>query len=241
VASPSAAIHAVNPDGTRKWIFPAPDSQGPIGGPNIGPDGNVYAVFDIPGTFGAISLTPEGVLRWNNLGNPQVAEVGQLGRELVFSRRDFYFTSTYYGDVYGFNLAQGTQDFYTNIGTAKQGATARDGTLYVPTSLRLNSYTKNGVFRWSFFGDINPPTNDLTAPDVDKSGNIYINRNLGELYSLTSAPAVRWFVPSLLAGGPIPGPIVSPKGDIVVMGRTGDLWATRINRRLLYPGWRSPL
>ena len=28
-----SAIHAVNPDGTRKWIFKANKSQGPIGGP----------------------------------------------------------------------------------------------------------------------------------------------------------------------------------------------------------------
>ena len=218
VASPFAAIHAVNPDGTRKWIFPAPDSQGPIGGPNVGPDGNVYAVFDIGGSIGAVSLTPDGALRWNNLGNPRVGEVGQLGRELVFGGGNFYFTSTYYGDVYGFDLAQGTQDFYTNIGTAKQSATSRTGALYVPTGLRLNAYSNNGRFRWSFFGDVGTTTNDLTAPDVDREGNIYINRNLGELWSLTPAPAVRWAVSSLLAGGPVPGPIVSPKGDLVLMG-----------------------
>lgn len=218
VASPFAAIHAVNPDGTRKWLFSAPDSQGPIGGPNVGPDGNIYAVFDFGGSVGAISLTPEGVLRWNNLGNPRVGEFGQVGRELVFGGGKFYFTSTYYGDVYGFNLAVGTQDFYTNIGVADQAATSRNGILYVPTNLRLNAYAKNGMFRWSFFGDENPPTNDLTAPDVDRNGNIYINRNLGELYSLTPAPAVRWKVPSLLAGGPVPGPIVSPTGDLVLMG-----------------------
>src|ERR1051325_3489685 len=32
-----SAIHAINPDGTRKWIFKAKKSQGPIGGPGIGP------------------------------------------------------------------------------------------------------------------------------------------------------------------------------------------------------------
>ena len=77
--------------------------------------------------------------------------MGQLGRELVFGGRDFYFTSTYYGDVYGFNLVQGAQDFYTNIGTAKQAATARDGTLYVPTGLRLILHKKRRVpvvFLW---------------------------------------------------------------------------------------------
>ena len=64
---------------------------------------------------------------------------------------------------------------------AGQAAAARNGTFYVPTGLRLNAYTKNGQFRWSFFGDENPPTNDLTAPDVGRDGNIYINRNLSEL------------------------------------------------------------
>ena len=218
LSSPAAAIHAVNPDGTLKWIFPAPDSQGTIGGPNVGPDGNIYAVFDIGGSIGAVSLTPEGVLRWNNLGNPRIAEFGQLGRELVFGGGNVYFTSTYYGDVYGFGLAEGAQRFFTNIGTADQAGAARNGTLYVPTGLRLNAYAKNGQFRWSFFGDEHNTTNDLTAPDVDRDGNIYINRNLSELYSLTPAPAVRWIVPSLLAGGPIPGPIVSPKNDLVLMG-----------------------
>jgi outer membrane protein assembly factor BamB len=208
----------VNPDGTVKWVFPAPDSQGLIGGPGVGPDGNVYAIFDIGGSIGAVSLTPAGVLRWNNLGNPRVAEFGQLGRELVFGGGNVYFTSTYYGDVYGFELTQGTQRFYTNIGTAEQAATSRDGTLYVPTGLRLNAYSKNGRFRWSFFGDEHNTTNDLTAPDVASDGNIYINRNLSELYSLTPTPAVRWIVPSLLAGGPIPGPIVSPSNNLVLMG-----------------------
>ena len=68
----------------------------------------------------------------------------------------------------------------------------------MPTGLRLNAYSKNGRFRWSFFGDEHNTTNDLTAPDVASDGNIYINRNLSELYSLTPAPAVRWIVPSLL-------------------------------------------
>ena len=79
------------------------------------PDGNVYAVFDIGGDIGAVSLTPGGALRWNNPGNPRVAEFGQLGRELVFGGDNFYFTSTYYGDVYGFELTQGRQRFYVNI------------------------------------------------------------------------------------------------------------------------------
>jgi outer membrane protein assembly factor BamB len=221
VSSPAAAIHAVNPDGTRKWIFPAPASQGPIGGPGIGPDGNVYAVFDIGGDIGAVSLSPAGALRWNNPGQPRIGEYGQVGRELVFGKDRFYFTSTYFGDIYGFNLAQGTQVFLENVGRADQAAATRNGTVYVPTDLRLNAFTPSGRLRWSFFGDEHTTTNDLSAPDVGRDGNIYINRNLSELYSLTpsaSGPSVRWIVDSLLAQGPVPGPIVSPTNALVLMG-----------------------
>jgi outer membrane protein assembly factor BamB len=221
LSSPAAAIHAVNPDGTRKWVFPAPDSQGVIGGPGIGPDGNVYAVFDLGGDLGVVSLTPAGILRWNNLGNPRVAEYGQLGRELVFGGGNVYFTSTYYGDIYGFELASGTQRFVNNSGRADQAAASRNGALFVPIDLQLNTYDRNGQFRWSFFDNVNPPTNDLTAPDLGPDGNLYINRNLSELYSLTptaSQPIVRWVAPSFIAGGPIPGPIVSPTNELVLMG-----------------------
>lgn len=168
--------------------------------------------------IGAVSLTPNGALRWNNLGNPRVAEVGQLGRELVFGAGNVYFTSTSYGDVYGFDLAEGTQRFFVNVGTADQAAPTRNGTLYVPTELRLNAFSRTGQLQWSFFGDEHNVTNELTAPDLDRDGNIYINRNLSELYSLTPTPSVRWIVDSLLAGGPVPGPIVSPTNELVLMG-----------------------
>jgi outer membrane protein assembly factor BamB len=221
LSSPDAAVHAVNPDGTRKWVFLAPDSQGVIGGPGVGPDGNVYAVFDIGGDIGAVSLTPDGTLRWNNLGSPRIAEFGQVGRELPFGGGNFYFTSTYYGDVYAFDLATGAQQAFANAGTADQAAASRNGILYVPTGLRLNAYTRTLQFRWAFFGDVGTVTNDHTAPDIGPDGNIYISRNLSELWSLTprsSGPIVNWFVPSLLAGGPIPGPIVSPTNEIILMG-----------------------
>jgi outer membrane protein assembly factor BamB len=219
VSAPSG-IHAVNPDGTLKWIFPATESQGPIGGPGIGPDGNIYAVFDLPGPIGAISLTPAGTLRWNVAGNPRVAEYGQVGRELVFGGGNVYFTSTYYGDVYAFDLITGGQRFRVNVGAAGQAATTKNGTVLVPTELapRLNAYSPTGVLRWSFFGHERNTTNDLSAPDVGRDGNIYIDRNLSELYSLAPAPSVRWIVDSLLPQGPVPGPIVSPANDVVLIG-----------------------
>lgn len=39
-----------------------------------------------------------------------------------------------------------------------------------------------------------------------------------ELYSLTPTLSVRWIVDSSLPQGPVPGPIVSPTGELVLMG-----------------------
>ncbi len=61
VPSPSGsgnagAIFAVNPDGALRWVFD--DTGGLIlAGPNVGPDGNVYAVSRLGG-IGLFSLTP---------------------------------------------------------------------------------------------------------------------------------------------------------------------------------------
>jgi outer membrane protein assembly factor BamB len=213
----NSAVHAVNPDGTVNWVFPAPDSQGVIGGPAVGPDGNVYAVFDQPGDIGAVSLTPDGDLRWNNVGDPTVAEYGQVGRELVFTAGRFYWTTTYYGALYGFDLATGDQEVFVDIDRPGQ-ADAAAGVVYVPTGIapRLNAYNANGSLLWSFFGDEPGVTNVLSAPDVARN-SIYINRNLSQLYSLERTPDVRWVSDSLLEQGPVNGPIVSPTNRIVVI------------------------
>lgn len=219
-SGPSSAIHAVNPDGTSKWVFHAPDSQGPIGGPGVGPDGNVYAVFDVPGQIGAISLTPEGTLRWNKRGTPRVGEYGQTGKDLVFGGGHVYFTSTYFGDLYAFALADGRQVFHVAISSPGQAVATPNGRVFVPTGVapRLYAYSPAGQLLWSFFGEEPGVTNDLSAPGLGPDGSIYIDRNLSELYSLTQAPSVRWISPSLLPQGPVAGPVVSPDNRVVLMG-----------------------
>lgn len=219
-SAPNSAIHAVNPNGSRKWIFRAPGSQGPIGGPGVGPDGNVYAVFDIGGERGAVSLTPAGTLRWNNLGNPRVGEYGQTGKELVFGGGQVYFTSTYFGDLYAFAIANGAQRFHVNISSPGQAVATPKGQVYVPTGVapRLNAYTVGGQFMWAFFGSEPGVTNDLSAPDLTRDGTIYIERNLSQLYSLNRTPSVRWISPALLSQGPVPGPIVDPTNAVVLIG-----------------------
>jgi outer membrane protein assembly factor BamB len=217
-----SAVHAVNPDGTLKWMFVAPDSQGIIGGPGIGPDGNVYAVFDTPGDIGAVGLTPDGVLLWNELGNPRVSEFGQVGRELVFAADQFYWTSDNLSELFAFDLATGNQEFDVTPASPGQADVGKKGTVFVPTGIapRLQAYTAEGDFKWEFFGNEPGITNVLSAPDValDGDGPIYINRNISTLYSLTQKATVRWTKPSLVEQGPVGGPIVNPTNTVVMIG-----------------------
>jgi outer membrane protein assembly factor BamB len=139
---------------------------------------------------------------------------------LVFGGGNVYFTSTYYGDVYAFDLDTGHQRFRVNVGSAGQAAVAKGGNVLVPTQVgpTLNAYSPAGELLWSFFGDEHNTTTVLSAPAVGRDGNIYIDRNISELYSLTPAPSVRWIVGSLLPAGPVPGPMVDRSNDVVLIG-----------------------
>jgi len=63
------AVVALNPDGTVRWRFIPPTPGDLIIGPNVGPDGNIYAVQDtFFGGLGAFALDPDGNLIWSNRG-----------------------------------------------------------------------------------------------------------------------------------------------------------------------------
>jgi outer membrane protein assembly factor BamB len=225
--SGTPAIHALNPDGTLKWMFEDPDSQGPIGGPSIGPDGNVYAVFDVPGDFGVVSLSPAGVLLWNNLGDPVVADFAESGREIVFTDDELYWTSSYPGAFYAFEIADGDQVFQLDLADPGQACTGKHAkqdawVVYVATGVapRLNAYDKDGNLKWQHFGNEGTVTNTLSAPHCI-GGAVFINRNLFELEANESSGKDMWDTPSLLEQG-TSGPIVNPPKDLIVLGGQSD-------------------
>jgi outer membrane protein assembly factor BamB len=57
------SIIALNSSGTVKWQFDENPSAFILLGPNVGPDGNIYAVANEG--LGVFSLTPQGNLRWS--------------------------------------------------------------------------------------------------------------------------------------------------------------------------------
>ena len=242
----TATIYALAPDGTVRWQF----SQNPgafiLLGPNIGPDGNIYAV----GTqgMGVFSLTPQGTLRWatsEDYSRPIV-----ILQEIVFAplpQSRLYFHANDHLRAIGLD---GTSLFtYADgipTGGDHQPAVASDGTLYTNLfsafgpGLMMGKFDNNGNLMWHIFDKFSNSTNVLSAPDVGPDGVIYNGRNLNTLYAINPDSSVRWQYTdpeSLML------PIVSPLNDLIFLGgatngQPGFFEAVSTKGSLL---WKIPL
>jgi hypothetical protein len=202
-----SSIKAFNPNGTLKWTF----VQNPLAfillGPNVGPDGNIYAVATEG--IGIFSLTPAGVLRWTQ---PEAYDRLIVDyQEVVFgpngANQQMYFLAN--NHFKGLRL-DGSLVF-TMPASGIQPAVGPDGTIYT-TYTALGAYTPAGNVKWSFTGVIN---NAATAPDVGPDGVVYFVHNLGTLYAVNPNGSERWKV---VTSEIMEGPIVSPLNSMIAMG-----------------------
>ena len=240
-ANPGGAdthLVAVNPDGTLRWIFTDCCSQGFIAGPNIGPDGNIYAVFDL-GSGGAVSLTQEGQVRWQTTGTPVMWEYGSIGVDVVFGKSsssgpvDQLITAfDRNGDNHLWATGlDGAQEFAVTTGGTNsifgqfqgQPATGPDGTIYLgefnsTSGWGLQAFSgTNGARIWRFDPGI---ISSVTPPDVGPDGIIYFSRDLSRLHAVLPDGSEKW---NYLDPGVIDyGPTLSPTNDMIVLsGRLG--------------------
>lgn len=81
-----SSIVALDPaDGSAIWTFTETGSE-IVGGPDVGPDGNVYAVANADfGGIGMFSLTPLGALRFSDTGSPTISDQEGNGHRLEFA------------------------------------------------------------------------------------------------------------------------------------------------------------
>ena len=200
-------IMAFNPDGTLKWNFEQNPRAMILLGPNVGPDGNIYAVSTEG--IGIFSLTPAGALRW---AQPEAYDRRIVDyQEIVFgpngANQQMYFLAN--NHLKGLRL-DGSPVFTLST-TGNQPATGPDGTVYA-TYTALGAYTPAGSVKWSFTGVIN---NAATAPDVGPDGVVYFVHNLGTLYAVNPNGSERWRV---VTSEIMEDPIVSPSNSMLAMG-----------------------
>jgi hypothetical protein len=210
-------IHAVNPDGTQKWTFQAPLTNGLLSGPNVGPDGNVYAVAHAPG-IGVYSLDPSGNLRWEQAA-PQYSPIGQKGQEVAFGTDQFFVCHNGSFDSYTFDgdlvFEEVTVTQYDD--SSPQPAVGPNGDSYVEYWGRLMSFDSSGNQNWIAF-DVGGSY--LRDPDVGPDGTIYVWRNVfNTFWALNPDGSTKW---SYNHPGSLMEPIVSPTGDrLVISGAAG--------------------
>jgi len=241
----TAAIFALAPDGTLKWQFNQNPGAFILLGPNVGPDGNIYAVATQG--MGIFSLTPQGTLRWatpENYSRPIV-----ILQEIVFApppESRLYFHAN--DHLRGIGL-DGTSLFTYVDGLPQdehQPAVAPDGSLYTNLfsafgpGLMMGKFDGNGNLLWHIFDRFPTSTNALSAPDVGPDGVIYNGRNLNTLYAINPDSSVRW---QYTDPEPLMLPIVSPLNDLIFLGgatngQPGFFAAVSTKGSLL---WKIPL
>ncbi|HEY7098686.1 MAG TPA: PQQ-binding-like beta-propeller repeat protein [Terriglobales bacterium] len=218
----STAIFAIRPNGTLKWQYDQNPAAFILLGPNVGPDGNIYAVA--AQGLGVFSLTPQGNLRWSvpeAYDRPIVILQEVAFGPLAQSR--LYFHAN--GHIRGLQL-DGTPVFVRAefISTSQgdpQPVTGPDGTLYTNTfsatgsGLALTAFNNSGVPMWSTFDDFQTPTSVLGSPDVGPDGVIYDSVNLNEFYAVNPDGSIKG---KRKDNGILQTMIASPLNDLVLIG-----------------------
>jgi hypothetical protein len=202
-----SSIKAFDANGTLKWTFVQNPMAFILLGPNVGPDGNIYAVATEG--IGIFSLTPAGVLRWTQ---PEAYDRRIVDyQEVVFgpngANQQMYFLANNHLKA----LRLDGSLVFSLPTTGNQPATGPDGTVY-STYTALGAYTPAGSVKWSFTGVIN---NAATAPDVGPDGVVYFVHNLGTLYAVNPNGSERWRV---VTSEVMEDPIVSPLNSMLAMG-----------------------
>ena len=200
------AIRAFNPDGSLKWTFPINPTALYLYGPNVGPDGNIYAVATEG--IGTFSLTPAGTLRWAVAERFTFPVV--FRSEIVFgpngSKNQLYFSANNHTVAYDLD----GKLVWSLTGSAPQLAVGPEGNVHVPYGAY---FAANGRLAWVFSSPY--PYNVSDAPDVGSNGIHYTVQNTVELFALSTTGSQIWHVTE---NGIFGGPVVDPQNTQLVQG-----------------------
>jgi hypothetical protein len=199
-------ISAYNPDGTLKWQFVQNPRAFILLGPNVGPDGNIYAVATEG--LGVLSLTPQGQLRCNTFEAYSRPIVDY--QEVVFgangSSLQLYFDAN--------NHFKGSKSDCSTVfananGSRLQPAVGPDNTIYIggmrydPNGNLINSAVFEG------------PINSVSPAGVGSDGIVYVIQNQTLLHVMNADLTERF---SANVGTLLTTPRVDPLNRMLVLG-----------------------
>ena len=211
------AIHAVNPDGTEKWVFD--NTWGTIiAGPSIGPNGNIYAIAEANSGIGLFALTPAGNLVFSTGRFFARYGIGH-GQEIIFDSDQLYFGFNWEEKMHAYSH-DGNHRFSVHAFSPDepfQVAQGPNGNLHIHTFLMgvgkgLGAYDRQGKFLWNFYEF---PGNAQTVADVGADNTIYMVRNASYLLAFNPDGSVKWRHTDLKE---LKDPVVSPNNSLILMG-----------------------
>jgi hypothetical protein len=219
-------VYAVNADGSLKWQIVNSSGGAFVAGPNVGPDGNVYAVANLADPnnlqLGAITISPAGQILQNRPGYTEPRTGSLFNREIVFGSNQFYFGGLNNvpfntGGLEVFQLG-GNYRFTISAAGGRQPAIAPDGTIYAVRGGNTGTPERLGAFSpadGSLLRTILPVETYLGHPDIGADGTIYITHNLSVISGYTPTGANLW---NFNPGGITGNAIVNPQNTIVTAG-----------------------
>jgi outer membrane protein assembly factor BamB len=199
--SPGTLVWAINPDGTVRWNVPNAVGQPLLAGPNVGPDGNIYAVQDTSSGegLGHFSLDPSGDLRFS-----QVVFWSFAGgnSEITFGNGQFYGSWEVQASgppgIHAFDMSNGNVLW----GGGDVGVSAFGYPVLDPTGRLILSHAGSGLVAVTPDGDpdwiaTHPGgSNSVLQPAVGASGTLYSGKWLGtEFWALDPAGNTVWLAP----------------------------------------------
>ncbi len=233
---PKVEIVAYSPDGELQWVFTNPFSISLIAGPALGPDGNIYAVFNIPqpGEMAAVSLTPQGGLRWSNSGEPFLYQEAGQGAQLRFTSSEgfggpidemvVHVDHNLNSRLHAFDLETGEQNFSVPFSTLGQvGAevpTGQNGAIYLPEFAAMGPGwglqqfdPADGSRTWRFEPN-EGIASGLSTPTIGPDGTIYFTWDMTRLTAVTPDAQELWTYVS--PDGFVSKPTLSPDNDTIL-------------------------
>lgn len=228
------ALKAFAPDGTHLWDFTDFGLVlGFIGGPNVGPDGNVYGVmfdgFDPEGSgIGAFSLTPAGSLRWHFDGFDHLI-AGTVPSEIEFGDGQMYKAESHAPMPAGEHQSglvalelDGDVAFQASYGVTSTSphrqprVSPLNGNVHATRPTRtLQTFDPDGNLLWYYNGAYTPT--GFGAPAVGPDGSVYLINGSLHVIALDPDGNERWIAQNVVPNTAL-APEVSPDGTLLVFG-----------------------
>ncbi|MCH8851607.1 MAG: PQQ-binding-like beta-propeller repeat protein [Planctomycetes bacterium] len=229
-------VKAINPDGTVRWQFANPHPGADLtAGPNVGPDGNIYAVHNTWfGGIGTFSLDADGNLRWADTLHSSSQGEAQSNAEIVFGPDRAFVATAPSGNTYVTKAVDFDGDELWHGGTGDLNLNAWYRPKLDPSgrvisskwSLSIQAITSDGDVDWV---SLNPHGNSMVMPGIDPSTGVIYTSSWGpSLWAINPNGSTRWTTSDSDEFNRVTGLNVPPDGSMILtngeLGFGGPGW-----------------